>query len=190
MISTKPTKTSRKATTEGCLQVDIRKLARDGLLQHGAEYGLSESKSRYELRVVSERGRMRFQHGISMLAGFRRLGEDVVAIDWTECHYGGARPWFLCSGCGKRVAILYGRKIERDGSKLPIRNRTLKCRQCHELSYSCQHEEWDRRMRRRAEKTWARIGGKYGEKPKRMHWRTYNRLVDQARYFEDLWLYG
>ena len=32
MISARPT--SRKATTEGCLQVDIRKLARDGLLQH------------------------------------------------------------------------------------------------------------------------------------------------------------
>ena len=172
------------------MQVDIRKLARDGLLKPGAEGSFSDRKSKYEIRLVSEQNRMRFQHGITMLAGFRRLVEDVVVINWTECHYGGARPWFLCPGCRRRVAILYGRKIERDGSKLPIQNRTLKCRQCHDLSYPSQHEEWDRRMGRRAKKIWARIGGKYGNKPKRMHWRTYNRLVDEARYFEDLWLYG
>ena len=170
--------------------MDIRKLARDGLLQHGAESSFSDRKSKYEIRLVSEQDRMRFQYGITMLAGFRRLGEDVVAIEQTECNFGGARPWFLCPDCGRRVAILYGRKIERDGSKLPIRNRTLKCRQCHDLSYSSQHEEWHQRMRRRAQKIRARIGGKYGNKPKRMHWRTYDRLVDEARYFEDLWLYG
>ncbi len=188
MISTKSTRISRKATTEGCLQVDIRKLARDGLLQQGAEHSLADGKSRYELRLASDQGRMRVQHGISMLAGFRRLAEEVVAIDWTECHYGGTRPWFLCPGCGRRVAILYGCKIGRDGSKLPIRNRTLKCRQCHDLCYPSQHEEWDQRMRRRADNIWARIGGRYGNKPKRMHWRIYDRLVDQARYFDDLWL--
>ena len=118
------------------------------------------------------------------------MTEDVVAIDWTDCHYGGARPWFLCPGCGRRVAILYGRKIERDGSKIPIQNRILKCRQCHALSYPSQHEEWHERMRRRAKKIRARIGGEYAKKPKRMHWRTYNRLVDEARYFDDRWLYG
>ena len=188
MISTKST--SSKATTEGCLQIDIRKLARDGLLQNGAEHCLSDRNSKYEVRIDSEQDRMRFQHGITLLAGFRRLAEDVVAIEWTECNFGGSRPWFLCSGCGRRVAILYGRRIGRDGSKLPIPDRTLKCRQCHDLSYPSQHEEWDRRMRRRAKKTWARIGGEYGSKPTRMHWRTYNRLFDEARYFEDLWLYG
>ncbi len=188
MISTRPT--SRKTTTDACLQIDIRKLSRDGLLQQGAESKLRDRNSRYELRLVSEQGRMRFQHEISMLAGFRRLTDDVVSIDWTECHYGGARPWFLCPGCGKRVAILYGLRIECDGSKLPIRNRTLKCRQCHDLAYPSQHEEWDQRMRRRANKTWARIGGRCGRKPKRIYWRTYNRLVDEARYYDGLWFYG
>ena len=188
MISTRST--SRKATTDACLQIDIRKLSRDGLLKPGAEGSFSDRKSKYEIQLVSEQDRMRFQHGITMLAGFRRLVEDVVAIDWTGCHFGGARPWFFCPGCGNRVAILYGPKFKRDGAKLPIRNRTLKCRQCHHLSYPSQHEEWDRRMRRRAKKTWARIGGEYGRKPKRMRWRTYNRLVDEARYFDGLWLYG
>ncbi len=188
MISTRST--SRKATTDACLQVDIRKLARDGLLKPGAEGSFLERKSKYEIRLVSGQDRMRFQHGLSMLAGFRRLAEDVVTIDWTECNYGGSRPWFLCLGCGRRVGILYGRRVKRDGSKLPVRNRTLKCRQCHDLGYASQHDEWDQRMRRRANKIWARIGGRYGNKPKRMHWRTYDRLVDEARYFEDLWLYG
>ena len=174
--------TSRKASTDSCLQIDIRKLARNGFLEHGAESKLRDRKSKYEIRLASEQGQVRFQHGIAMLAGFRRLAEYVVAIDWTECHYGGARPWFFCPGCGNRVAILYGPKFKRDGSKLPIRNRTLKCRQCHRLSYPSQHEEWDRRMGRRAKKIWARIGGKYGKKPSKMHWQTYNRLVDEARW--------
>ncbi len=188
MISTKST--SRKATTEGCLQIDIRQLARGGFLEHGAEHCYSDRKSKYEIRLVSEQNRMRFQHGIALLAGFRRLGQDIVTIDRTTCHFGGVRPWFLCPGCRKRIAVLYGRRIERDGSKLPIRTRSLKCRKCHDLSYESQHEEWDQRMRRRANKTWARIGGRCGNKPKRMHWRTYNRLVDQACYFDDRWFYG
>ena len=170
--------------------MDIRKLARDGLLKPGAESRLRDRKSKYEIRLVSEQDRMRFEHGITMLAGFRQLEEDVVAIDWTECHFGGVRPWFLCPNCGERIAILYGPRIERDGSKLPIRSRTLKCRQCHNLGYPSQHEERDRRMRRRANKTWARIGGRGRTKPKRMHWRTYDRLVDEARYFDDRWYYG
>lgn len=33
--------------------------------------------------------------------------EDRVALAWTPCYFGGARPWFLCPGCSRRVAVLY-----------------------------------------------------------------------------------
>ena len=32
-----------------------------------------------------------------------------VAVEWTPCRYGGARPWWRCPGCGSRArrAVLY-----------------------------------------------------------------------------------
>ncbi len=49
-----------------------------------------------------------------------------IPLSWTRCHLGGRRPWFLCpgSGCGRRVAILYG-------PTLP-----LLCRACRGLTYA------------------------------------------------------
>ena len=39
--------------------------------------------------------------------------EQRVSITWTNCRFGGRRPWFTCSAhtngryCGRRVAVLY-----------------------------------------------------------------------------------
>jgi hypothetical protein len=37
-----------------------------------------------------------------------------VPIEWTACHFGGRRPWFVCAVlddhvgyCGRRVGVLY-----------------------------------------------------------------------------------
>lgn len=32
--------------------------------------------------------------------------EYRAAIEWTPCHLGGERPWFLCPSCGRRMAKL------------------------------------------------------------------------------------
>jgi hypothetical protein len=56
--------------------------------------------------------------------------EQRVPLVWTRCHFGDARPWFLCTGhsegqvCGRRAAKLYLR-----------RNSAFACRWCHNLSY-------------------------------------------------------
>ena len=45
-------------------------------------------------------------------AGWKPI-EQPVPITWTHCHFGGQRPWFICSArtnsryCGGRVAVLY-----------------------------------------------------------------------------------
>ncbi|PLS86916.1 MAG: hypothetical protein CYG60_04715 [Actinobacteria bacterium] len=51
-----------------------------------------------------------------------------IPLSWTRCNFGGQRPWFSCpgSGCGRRVAILYG-------PTLP-----LLCRVCRGLAYASQ----------------------------------------------------
>ena len=114
----------------------------------------------------------------------RRYGDDEwkpieqrVPITWTACHLGGRRPWFVCSVyssgryCGRRVAVLYGA------------GELFACRRCYGLAYASQHEASHHRGLRRAQNLRMRLGGSpnmlepFPDKPKGMHWRTYDRLL-------------
>ena len=55
--------------------------------------------------------------------GRDRLHQRVAIVE-TTCHFGGARSWFECSGCGARVAQLY------------FRERRFACRKCLRLVYA------------------------------------------------------
>jgi hypothetical protein len=101
--------------------------------------------------------------------------EDVqkpVSLDWSACNFGGQRPWFVCpgAGCGRRAAILYGP------------GRYFLCRPCYDLVYESQRENAMHRAFRRAQAIRERLGGSanmmkpFPEKPKGMHWSTYERL--------------
>jgi hypothetical protein len=90
----------------------------------------------------------------------------------TPRNLGGWRDWFLCPavGCGRHVAILYGGGI-------------FACRHCFQLAYASSHEDAIGRATRRADRLRARLGWEPGilngggEKPKWMHWRTFERLA-------------
>jgi hypothetical protein len=63
------------------------------------------------------------------------------------------------------------------------------CRRCGRLRYRSQRETMTTRWQRRAERIWARLGGEsfidgHIHKPKGMHRRTFNRLMDEA---DDYW---
>jgi hypothetical protein len=109
----------------------------------------------------------------------RRCGADSwqheeyrVGIDWTRCHYGGRRPWFLCpvAGCARRVAVLFGGGI-------------FACRKCHHLTYDSQRKPALIRAIRRAQGIREKLGASANmleplpAKPKGMHLRTYWRLL-------------
>jgi len=112
----------------------------------------------------------------------RSFGEDWsdveqrVAVVWTPCRFGGERPWFVCSVasngvyCGRRVIKLYGA------------GRLFACRHCYRLAYASQLESAQQRGLWMSQKIRMRLGGsasmlgEFPEKPKGMHWRTYNRL--------------
>jgi hypothetical protein len=106
--------------------------------------------------------------------------EYPVLIEWTACHLGGVRPWFICPalGCGRRVAILYERGI-------------FACRHCHQLAYVTAREDEAYRATRRADQLRERLEWKPGiyndpgPKPKWMRWRTFQRLTE-----EHDWLVG
>jgi len=99
---------------------------------------------------------------------------QVITLDWTVCHYGGQRPWFLCPECQRRVAILCGE------------GKWFLCRHCSQVPYTSQGETRLDRLHRKFRKLRDRLGPQYS-RPKRMHWRTWERLREQALEAERAW---
>lgn len=103
-----------KDTVEQCHRVDIRYLKRQSLLKPGYLGWLKWSRGDEEtgsIRYRIEENRMVLLYRHRAHGGEWEEVEEPVYFDWTPCNYGGERRWFICPimGCGKRVAVLYGR---------------------------------------------------------------------------------
>jgi hypothetical protein len=102
--------------------------------------------------------------------------EDKVYLAPTRAPFGGLRWWFVCPRENRRVRKLY----------LPIDGRHFWSRHAYELAYASQRETKFDRALRLARKLRLRLGGdpaddEYPDKPPRMRWATYNRLLDKLR---------
>jgi len=161
-------------TTGDMHPLDIRKLHRDGLLTPGRAFGWHWTVNGREVASIQARtevDRVILYYQNRTRGGEWQPMEYPVTLEWTACHLGGQRAWFLCParGCGRRMAVLYGGSI-------------FACRHCHQLAYACQRETDDNRAMRRADTIRRRLGwgagiaNPEGGKPKGMHWRTFERL--------------
>jgi hypothetical protein len=168
-----------RTTCESCISIDVRRWHRERKLDAGLSfscsctYGGEPSGSisvRTEVDAVVLMYRARSWRDIEWKSVHQR-----VPINWTACHFGGRRPWFVCPGfsdgqyCGRRVALLYGT------------GELFACRHCYNLTYASQREALHLRDLGRAQKIRMRLGGspeteEFPDKPKGMHWRTYDRL--------------
>lgn len=178
-----------KDTTVDYRSIDVRRWMRDGMLTPHRTFvtkWLRNEEIVGSIQVQTE------PDWVILTYRHRSGGEDwkdqsyPVYLDWTNCHLGGQRPWFLCpaDGCGRRVAILYGARI-------------FACRHCYELAYPSQREADYDRFARRADKIRERLGWRQGilnpkgwTKPKGMHWRTFERLNAQHDVFVQASLAG
>src|SRR5262245_29230451 len=164
-----------KSTTDDYRRLDVRRLAKMGVLRAGYSGGCQwtsdgEVIASIQMRTEADRIILNYQH--------RGGGEEwkdeqyPVRIVHTPCHLGGSRPWFICPalGCGRRVAILDGGAI-------------FACRHCYQLAYASSREDAGNRATRRADRLRARLGWEpgilngEGDKPKWMRWRTFERLA-------------
>jgi hypothetical protein len=96
---------------------------------------------------------------------------ERVRVSWERGGFGGQRPFFHCPDCTRRVLHLYGL------------GRYL-CRHCHRLCYPSQRECDSDRAQRRANRIRVELGGEPGwqnipSRPKGMHRRTYDRLINK-----------
>jgi hypothetical protein len=167
-----------KTTTNRMLTLDIRRLQRYGLFRTTCGLtleGWREGKA-FPVAVQAWDDFVSLKHSIPGMGGREKESTYLVALEWTSCNFGGRRPWFVCpaSGCERRVAILYA-------------GLTFTCRHCQNLVYACQRENGVWRAHRRAGKLENRLGWRDGayDKPKGMHWRTFDRLKAQHKYFAD-----
>lgn len=172
-----------KSTTGEYRQLDIRRLERDGFLEHRFAFRWQWSRNGEpvgNIHVRPEEGRVVLSYRHRTHSQEWESKEYPVLLERTRCHYGGERSWFLCParGCGRRVAILYGGNI-------------FACRRCYHLAYESQNESPRYRDLSRTQNIRIRLGGSgsmadsFPDKPTGMHWKTYKKLESQANWWEE-----
>ena len=170
-----------KDTTSQMWALDIRRIQRDGLLTPGRSFNWQWSingEKVADINIRTEHGRVILNYRSRSHGDEWQPTEYPVYLEWTGLHFGGRRAWFLCPGrgCGRRVAILFGGGV-------------FACRHCHDLAYDSQRDDAGSRAMRRADTIRRRLGwgagiaNPIGDKPKGMHWRTYQRLLSEYEGF-------
>lgn len=153
---------------------------RDGSL-HGPHCLAWESGNR--IMLTGDGGAVTLAYQI----GEERIREQVV-LDYLPNHYGGARLFFLCPGCGRRVRFLY------------LRWGRFRCRHCGRLNYRSQQQNRDelepyhkavKLLRGKFKVSEEQIPvpmdlpGFLPPRPKGMHWSTYRRLLLELDHRKD-----
>jgi hypothetical protein len=99
------------------LSIDVRHWCRNGLLRPGQKFDCSWSRrgkrtGSIEVLPTSDAVILLFCWRASEEEKWKSF-EQRVPLTWTTCHFGGARPWFVCTEdagegqcCSKRVAKL------------------------------------------------------------------------------------
>lgn len=136
------------------------------------------------------------------------LGQQVAQIDngqviklvWTNCNYGGQRPWFICPKCQSRVGKLYDRNHSLRGLSLLLnlytkeaKTKFFRCRKCLNLAYESTRKTKSQRLRSKQYKLKEKLeanliqlvtNGLVIPKPKSMHLSTYLKILNQIELLE------
>ena len=127
-----------KSEADWCKKIEIWWLLRDMSI-HGNTYksttvSWGENGSRGSVGVnvsIYDEKYVRFYYTqTDNYTGEKKDFDYKVQLEETQCHFGGARFWFICplyknkKYCGRRVGVLY-----KDGD-------WFGCRHCYELTYT------------------------------------------------------
>jgi hypothetical protein len=106
---------------------------------------------------------------------------DIIVLVQSPRGFAGQSWWFRCPGCSRRVADLYPR------------GDYFRCRRCCGVGYESQRETRQARGLKKSARIKQQLGGtgEHGERvpdrPKGMHRRTYERLLEQVAEAERPW---
>jgi hypothetical protein len=173
-----------RPTVESALRLDIDAVRRWGVIRPGAHlvgemtFDFYDDKLRINFESCAEDPReswLRLQYAINdYWTGELYQIDDKIYLAHSRPTFGGLRWWFVCPRLKRRVGKLY----------LPLGGRHFWSRLAYRLAYASQRETLGDRASRRARKICRRLGGdpeddSYPDKPKRIRWNTYNRLMDK-----------
>jgi hypothetical protein len=152
-----------RVKAEHCRSLDVRRFAKENMLQLGAwSWIWRDPDTQKETASISVYG-----GADRIVLSYSANGESIrteVPITKTACGFGGARPWFQCPRCSRRVGKLY------------LRGSRFACRTCQQLSYASQAEDACGRTWRKQNRLEAQLGP-YWQRPKYMHQTTRTRLL-------------
>ena len=156
-------RTTTRGTTDGSLGVDVRYLARQGMLKEGFQGSLTWRSGEREVAsigvaTIGDVVRFRFENQ-------SRRVDLPITLDYTmPGHIGGWRSWFLCPECSRRCAILYAPRFA--------------CRLCLDLSYESQRTGRRFLALKKTARILAKLGGgdSIPPRPKGMTHRIYDGL--------------
>jgi hypothetical protein len=119
--------------------IDVRRWHREGRLHAGHQFSWSlgsggEPSGTIKVRSEVDAVVLMYRARSFLAAGWKPI-EQRVPVTWTNCHFGGCRPWFTCSAhttgryCGRRVVMLY------------LAGELFACRRCCGLTYASRQKD-------------------------------------------------
>ncbi len=164
-----------KRSTDNMHSLDIRRIARDGLLTPGRSFNWQWSRRGNVLASIGVE--VDTTNSVTLNYRSKQGGEwqdkrYQVLIERTPCNYGGSRPWWHCPCCGRRVAVLWGDSI-------------YACRHCQQINYESTRTTESSKPFERADKLRMKLGWPEGiahgpgARPKGMHRGTFARQLQK-----------
>jgi hypothetical protein len=172
-----------RLTVESAVSLDIDELIRAGVIQPGShavgrlKYRFNDDESFIQFEALAGNpwdSWIRLQYAVTdCWSGRPHDIDDKILLAASEPRLGGLRWWFVCPYENRRVRKLY----------LPLGGLRFRSRLAYRLAYASQREAAHHRAMRRARNICRRLGSNpddccYPEKPARMRWVTYSRLID------------
>ena len=178
---------NKKSVVEDGLTLNIFKLVREKVIIPGKQVSGSltwRSERTGEKRAsIGYEANMFDQNAAWMRLHYTSDGKPMdykVRLTTIRPHYGGLRWWFICPANGSRVAKLHS----------PPGGDLFASRTAYRLGYESQQESPIYRNLTQAQNIRERLGGSgsldewFPEKPKGMHWKTYERLRAKGEWYE------
>ena len=135
---------SNRSTTDECKSITVKFLNKHRYFDDGVRWGgmnwnrNGEQTGSIGFVVSTHPGDeyIRFQYTQTDRHSGEKTELDYKArLEWTSCHFGGRRWWFICPlvvnsrVCNRRVGVLY-----------LVSGKYFGCRHCHNLTYESSKE--------------------------------------------------
>jgi hypothetical protein len=164
------------------MQIDVRELHRRGALVPGVSATMEwnrDGEPNGSIGCLVAKDKITLHYKCKVNGQKWEKVEQEIYLEYTDCAYGGKRPWFTC-WCTRRVAVLYAA------------GKWFLCRKCYRLI----HRSVNEGKRSRAYRKMLRIRKLLGYdsnimdpilfKPKGMHYTTFRRLLDKYEAAEEI----